>query len=138
MYSQLLVCPVEAGGKAHPVRVLHLFERIFHMGLGPAAEDNLFGGPIVVVRAQNALAESVALQSAKRLRVGPEGKVQTTLGLVYLGLKNFRYVLAGCDLFEMLFQRFGRIAFPPASGFWLRCSLARSWRKAARFLRRDA
>jgi hypothetical protein len=48
----LLVGPVEGWREADPVRILHLFERISYMRLGPTPENDFLRCPVVVVGAK--------------------------------------------------------------------------------------
>src|SRR6516225_11652868 len=53
MDADLLIGPVIHGFPTHEVRILHGSEGSLHMMLTAVSQDNLFGGPLVVVGEQN-------------------------------------------------------------------------------------
>lgn len=84
------------------MRVFHLFKSIFDVGLGSAAQNDLFGCPVVVVGTQDAFAETEALEVLKGRRVDPEGEVHLSLRPMDLSFKDLGGVLArpnGIELF---------------------------------------
>ena len=70
MNTKFLISPVKSGRETDPVGILHLLEGIFNMVLCMAGKDNLFRAPVVIVGAQNALAEAYAFEFFEGLKIG--------------------------------------------------------------------
>ena len=94
MDAQLLVGPVESWAEADPVRILHLLESVFYMELRPAAMNNLFCRPTVIVGAKDPLAQPCMLEHCVGLHVRPKGEIQSSLGLSNFGSENLGNILA--------------------------------------------
>jgi hypothetical protein len=112
---QLLVRPVKGGREADPVGIFHLLERIFDVGLGSTAQDDLFRGPLMVVCAEGAFTKASALKLSKGLQIGPELEVETALGLRDLGFEDVADILAGGDGLQPLLQRLRSVSLPPSA-----------------------
>ena len=94
VHTQFLVGPVERRGKADPMGIFHLLERILNMVLCPTAKDDFFRAPFVIVGAQNALAESGTLESFKCGGIRAEEKIQPSIGLDDFCFENLGNILS--------------------------------------------
>ena len=105
MDPQFLIGPMKGRREADPMRVFHLFECILDAGLGPAAENDLLRGPVVVVGTEDAFAEAGAFEVFQRQEGSiQEGKVQRSVCAKNFGFKDLGGVLARDNGIEPFFE----------------------------------
>jgi len=104
---------MEGRRETDPVRIFHLFERIFDMGLGPAAQNNLFRCPVVVIGTEDTFAEADAFEASKGARIDPKGEVQSSTCVTDFGFKDLSGVLARGNGIKPFFQGLFAIALAP-------------------------
>ena len=68
--------PVVHRGEREDVRVFHLPEGEFRLGLGPVAGDDLGHGPVVVAGDEHVLAEDLLFEGGAGVRVGAPGQAE--------------------------------------------------------------
>ena len=136
MDPQFLIGPMKGRGEADPVGIFHLFEGMFDMGLGSAAEDDLLRGPGVVVRTEDTFAEADAFETFKGGRIDPEGEVQLAPGVLDFRFKDLRKVLARGNGLQPFLQGLPAIAFAPGLGLLALKELLMEFPKSGSFFRR--
>src|SRR3972149_3607776 len=104
---------MEGRREADPAGVFHLFERIFDMGLGPAAQNDLFRCPVVVICTEDTFAQADAFEIFKSDGIYPKGKVQSPTCVMDFGFKDLNGVLARGNSIQPFFQGLFAIAFSP-------------------------
>jgi hypothetical protein len=70
MNPEFLISPVKSWRETDPVRIFHLFEGVFNMGLSAAGENNLLRAPVVIIGTQDALAEACAFKFFEGVKIG--------------------------------------------------------------------
>lgn len=86
------------------------------MGLGPAAQNDLFRCPAVVISTEDAFTETDAFEVSKGARIDPKGEVQPSTRVTDFGFKDLNSVLARGNSIQPFFQGLFAIAFAPGLG----------------------
>jgi len=76
VHLNLLVCPVILRPKGKMVRILHVLERIFDLGLPPVGGDDLVFRPLMPIGDQNAASKPAFLQCLELILVDPEAEIE--------------------------------------------------------------
>ncbi len=92
--------------------ILHFPESALDMGLRSSAKNDFFGGPVVIISAENPLPEPCANKPVEGECVGMEAEVETIVLLEDFNFEDFADVLPGGALGEVFVERGCGVSLP--------------------------